>query len=75
MVNVLPFVSMTIEDKYVTFNVQGEGWYFERDSEDMTMNGFGWTPGLNCLHPLIICALYVLCMVLFMIQMVYSCLM
>ena len=40
----LPFVSMTIEDKYVTFNVQKEGWYFERDSEDMTMNGFGWTP-------------------------------
>ena len=25
-------------------NVQEDGWYFDRESEDMTMNGFGWFP-------------------------------
>ena len=41
MVNVLSIVSMMIEDRCVTFNVQGEGWYFERDSDNTTIDGFG----------------------------------
>ena len=41
MVMVLSIVSMTIEDKCVKFNVQGEGWYFERDSDNTTVDGFG----------------------------------
>ena len=41
MVNVLPLVSMTIEEEYVKFNVQGELRYFDRVSNDTTMNGFG----------------------------------
>ena len=41
MVNVLSIVSMTIEDKCVKFNVQGEGWYFERDSDNTTIDDFG----------------------------------
>ena len=44
MVKVLPLVLMTIEEEYVELNVQEDGWYFDRESEDMTMNGFGWTP-------------------------------
>ena len=39
MVNVLPLVSMTIEEEYVKFNVQGELRYFDRVSNDTTMNG------------------------------------
>ena len=53
MVKVLSIISMMIEDKYVTFNVQREGWYFDRESEDTTIDGFGWTPGSNYLHPYI----------------------
>ena len=41
MVNVLPLVSMTIEEEYVKFNVQGELWYLDRVSNNTTMNGFG----------------------------------
>ena len=26
------------------FNVQEEGYYFDRTSDDTTMDGFGWTP-------------------------------
>ena len=50
---VLSIVSMKIEKKYVTFNIQREGWYFNRESEDTTIDGFGWTPGSNYLHPYI----------------------
>ena len=52
---VLSIVSMKIEKKYVTFNIQKEGWYFDRESEDTTIDGFGWTPGSNYLHPYTIC--------------------
>ena len=62
MVNVLSIVSMTIEDKCVTFNVQGEGWYFERDSDNTTIDGFGWTPwfklSLSTLNMYVIRSLY-----------------
>ena len=62
MVNVLSIVSMTIEDKCVKFNVQGEGWYFERDSDNTTIDGFGWTPwfklSLSTLNMCIIRSLY-----------------
>ena len=44
MDKVITTVSMTIEDKYVRFNVEEEGWYFDRGSEDTTIDGFGWTP-------------------------------
>ena len=66
MVNVLSIVSMTIEDKCVKFNVQGEGWYFERDSDNTTVDGFGWTPWLklspstlnSCIIRYLYCSLY-----------------
>ena len=54
MVMVLSIVSMKIEKEYVTFNVQKEGWYFDHKSEDTTIDGFGWTLGSSCLHPLLI---------------------
>ena len=38
---VLSIISMKIEKKYVTFNIQREGWYFDRESEDTTIDGFG----------------------------------
>ena len=38
---VLSIVSIMIENEYVTFNVQREGWYFDRESEDTTIDGFG----------------------------------
>ena len=41
---VITTISMTIEDKYVKFNVEGSGWYFDRDTTDTTIDGFGWTP-------------------------------
>ena len=41
MVMVLSIVSMKIEKECVTFNVQKEGWYFDRESEDTTIDGFG----------------------------------
>ena len=50
---VLSIVLMKIEKKYVTFNVQKEGWYFDNDSDNTTIDGFSWTPGSNCLHPYI----------------------
>ena len=53
MVMMLSIVSMKIEKECVTFNVQKEGWYFDRESEDTTIDGFGWTPGSNYLHPYI----------------------
>ena len=62
MVNVLPFVSMTIEDKYVAFNVQRERWFFDFDSDNTTIDGFGWTPwfklSLSTLNMCIIRSLY-----------------
>ena len=53
MVKVLSLVSIMIENEYVTFNVQREGWYFDRESEDTTIDGFDRTPGSNYLHPYI----------------------
>ena len=53
MVKVLSIVSMMIEEEYVTFNVQKERWYFDRESEDTTIDGFDRTPGSNYLHPYI----------------------
>ena len=50
---VLSIVLMKIEKEYVTFNIQREGWYYDRESEDTTIDGFGWTPGSNYLHPYI----------------------
>ena len=50
---VLSIVSMKIEKEYVTFNVQREGWYFDNDSDNTTIDGFRWTPGSKCLHPYI----------------------
>ena len=44
MVKVLPLISMTIEEEYVRFNVQGEGWSFDRVIDNTTMDGYGWTP-------------------------------
>ena len=41
---VITTISMTIEDKYVKFNVEGSEWYFDRDTTDTTIDGFGWTP-------------------------------
>ena len=41
---VITTISITIEDKYVKFNVEGNGWYFDRDTTDTTIDGFGWTP-------------------------------
>ena len=40
MVKVLPLVLMTIEEEYVKLDVQEDGWYFDRESDDTTMNGF-----------------------------------
>ena len=42
MVKVLPLVSMTIEEEYEKFNVQGELWYFDRVSNDTTIDGWFW---------------------------------
>ena len=53
MLNVLSIVSMKILKEYVKYNIQREGWYFDRDSDNTTIDGFGWTPGSNCLHPYI----------------------
>ena len=53
MVKVLSIVSIMIENEYVTFNVQREGWYFDRESEDTTIDGFDTTPGSTYLHPYI----------------------
>ena len=53
MVKVLSIISMMIEEEYVTFNVQKERWYFDRESEDTTIDGFDRTPGSNYLHPYI----------------------
>ena len=44
MVNVLPLVSMTIEEEYVKYDIIGELGYLDRVSNDTTMNGFGQTP-------------------------------
>ena len=44
MVKVLSIVSIMIENEYVTFNVQKEKWYFDRDSDNTTIDGFGRTP-------------------------------
>ena len=52
MVMMLSIVSMKIEKECVTFNVQKEGWYFDRESEDTTIDGFGRTLGSSCLYPL-----------------------
>ena len=41
---VVPLVSMTVEDEYVSFNVQSEGWYFDRSGLHTTIDEFGWTP-------------------------------
>ena len=38
MVKVFPLVSITIEEEYVKFNVKGELWYFDRDSDDTTID-------------------------------------
>ena len=38
MVNVLSLISITIEEEYVKFNVQGELWYLDRDSNDTTID-------------------------------------
>ena len=56
MVMMLSIVSMKIEKECVTFNVQKEGWYFDRESEDTTIDGFGRTLGSSCLYPLSIVA-------------------
>ena len=53
MVKVLSIVSIMIENEYVTFNVQKERLYFDRESEDTMMDGFDRTPGSNYLHPYI----------------------
>ena len=53
MVKVLSIISMMIEEEYVTFNVQRERLYFDRESEVTTIDGFGRTPGSNYLHPYI----------------------
>ena len=56
MVKVLPFVSMTIEEENVKFNVQEHGWYFDNDSDNTTIDNIDWTPCSNCFYPLSICA-------------------
>ena len=53
MVKMLSIISMMIEEEYVTFNVQRERLYFDRESEVTTIDGFGRTPGSNYLHPYI----------------------
>ena len=62
MVKVLSIVSMKIEKEYVTFNVQREGWYFDHDSDNTTIDGFGWTPrfklSLSTLNMCIIRSVY-----------------
>ena len=62
MVKVLPFVSMTIKEEDVKFNVQEHGWYFERDSNNTTIDNIGWTPwfklSLSTLNMCIIRSLY-----------------
>ena len=55
MLNVLSIVSMKILKEYVKYNIQREGWYFDRESDNTTIDGFGWTPGSNYLYPLSIC--------------------
>ena len=40
MVKVLPLISMTIEEEYVKFSVQGELWYFDRVSNNIAMDDF-----------------------------------
>ena len=44
MVKVLPFVSMTIEEECVKFNVQEHGWYFDSESDNTTIDNIGYTP-------------------------------
>ena len=47
MTKVLPLISMTFKEDHVRFNVtegQGSPWYFDRASDDTTIDGFGWTP-------------------------------
>ena len=62
MLNVLSIVSMKILKEYVKYNIQREGWYFDRDSEDTTIDGFGWIPrfklSLSSLNMCIIRSVY-----------------
>ena len=44
MVIVLSLISMTINDNHVLFNVQANGWFFDRTSIDTIIDGFGRTP-------------------------------
>ena len=62
MVKVLPFVSMTIEEECVKFNVQEHGWYFDSESDNTTIDNIDWTPWsklfLSTLNMCIIRSLY-----------------
>ena len=59
---VLFIVSMKIEKEYVAFNVQRERRFFDFDSDNTTIDGFGWTPwfklSLSTLNMCIIRSLY-----------------
>ena len=41
---VITLVSITIQDEYMILNVQEEDWYFDRESDNTNIDGFGWTP-------------------------------
>ena len=64
MVKVLPFVSMTIEEENVKFNVQEYGWYFDNDSDNTTIDNIDWTPGFKLSLSTLNMCINVLCMVL-----------
>ena len=42
MVKMLPLVSITIEEEYEKFDIIGEWWYFDRVSNDTTINEWFW---------------------------------
>ena len=44
MVKVLPLEYMMTEEKNVRIIVVGEGWNFDRASDNMTIDKFEWTP-------------------------------
>ena len=41
---VVSLVSTIIEDEYVIFNIQGDGWYFDHENDNTTIDKFGWIP-------------------------------
>ena len=41
---VVSLVSTTIKNEYVVFYTQGDGWYFDHENDNTTIDKFGWIP-------------------------------